>query len=136
MRFENLVNYDKSKTASINKSVSTAKPGYCIWENSLITLKSGESIYWKDLTIGNEFSDGSICEEIQDWQFKPCYEIKINGFNPIVLSNDHLIYGGIKINNSKINNFEKSKKCRENVGEIDENWLCVEDLYAANEILR
>ena len=87
------------------------------------------STYWKDLSIGDEFVDGSVCEEIQDWRMKPCYEIKIEGNNPIVLSNDHLLYGLITINNTKISNFEKSKICRKNVGELDEDWLCVEDIY-------
>ena len=118
-----------ARDASINKSVGTAKPGYCIWENSLITLKGGEEVFWKDLQIGNEFEDGSICEEIQNWQMKPCYELKIENHNPIVLSYDHLVFGKILINNKEIDNLEKSAKARENIGETDPSWICVEDIY-------
>ena len=118
-----------ARDASINKSVSTAKPGYCIWENSLVTLQNGEEIFWKDLQVGNIFEDGSICEEIQDWQMKPCYELKISNHNPIVLSFDHLISGKILINNEEITNLEKSANARENIGETDPSWICVEDIY-------
>lgn len=118
-----------ARDAGINKSVSTAKPGYCIWENSLITLQGGEEIFWKDLQVGNIFEDGSICEEIQDWQMKPCYELKILNHNPIVLSFDHLVSGKIIVNNKEILDLEKSAKARENIGESDPGWICVEDIY-------
>lgn len=124
-----------ARDALINKGVSTSKPGFCIYEDSLVEIKDIEDnnstikILWKDLEIGNEFIDNSIVVEIQPWSQKSCYELKINNFDSIVLSKDHLLYGDIIVNGVIVDHLEKSNICRKNVGEPDKKWICVEDIF-------
>lgn len=134
-----------ARDALINKGVSTAKPGFCIYENSVIEVVRKErycidSIYefsnnttekklWKYLEVGDEFVDGSIVVEIQPWSYKQCYELQIDGFDEIVLSKDHLLYGEILISGQPVENLEKSEKARINVGENDKKWICMEDIF-------
>lgn len=122
-----------AREAMISKSVGTAKPGYCIYENSLVEVldENGKltNILWKDVEVGAKFVDGSEVVELAEWQMKPCFEMKIKGYNRIIVSNDHLIYGEIYINNKLIQNLEKSRKARKNVDERDPKWICAEDIY-------
>ena len=123
-----------ARDALINKGVSTSKPGFCIYEDSLVEIKDVEDrnstikILWKDLDVGNAFVDGSVVVEIQPWFQKSCYELKLNNFDSIVLSKDHLLYGEIIINGVTADCLEKSDICRKNVGELDKKWICVEDI--------
>lgn len=130
-----------SRDAMINKSVSTAKPGYCIYENSLVEIidkededeaianNITETKMWKDIQVGDTFIDGSIVEEIQPWQYKECFKVKIEGYEPIVLSYDHLLFGDIIVNNKRLTNLEQSYVSRQNVGESDDKWIAVKDIY-------
>lgn len=124
-----------ARDALINKGVSTSKPGFCIYEDSLVEIKDVEDnkstikILWKDLEVGNEFVDGSVTIEIQPWSQKSCYELKINNFDNIILSKDHLLYGDIIVNGCIVDRLEKSDICRKNVGEVDKKWICVEDIF-------
>lgn len=123
-----------ARDAMINKGVGTSKPGFCIWENSIVTINDGvgsySNILWKNLTVGDEFEDGSVVEEIQPWKQKKCYEVKIRGYsNEIVLSYDHLILADIIVNNNVVTDLKKSYEARWNVQEEDTSWVCIEDVY-------
>ena len=122
-----------ARDALINKGVSTSKPGFCVYENSMVEVKDTVGklykIPWKELEVGNEFIDGSIVVELQPWNEKPCFELQIDGFDKIVLSHDHLVYGDIIINGKRIDCLEKSEKARQNVMESDKKWICIEDIY-------
>lgn len=122
-----------SRSASINKTVDTAHPGYCIYAKSLVEIKDINDnltkVKWEDINIGDEFTDGSIVVEIRDWQKKPCYRIKLRDYDEIILSYDHLVYGDIIVNNKVVDNLEKSEKARWNVQESDKKWICMEDIY-------
>lgn len=128
-----------ARDALINKGVSTSKPGYCIWENSIVEIKDKEksinghlilkSIPWRELSEEDEFADGSVVMQIQPWQYKKCYKIKMDDNEPIVLSHDHLIFGEIYVGGKLVDNLEESKKFREIIGESDPKWICVSDIY-------
>lgn len=121
-----------ARDALINKGVSTSKPGFCIYENSIVEIKDEETIIkisWKDLEVGHEFVDGSKVVELQPWCNKKCYQLQIDGYDKIVLSGDHLVYGDILINGKIVDYLEKSEKSRKNVNENDKKWICIEDIY-------
>lgn len=123
-----------ARDALINKGVSTAKPGHCIYEDSIVEIKNPDglgtiNIPWHELEIGNEFIDGSIVVEMQPWSKKECFELQLEGFDKIILSHDHLLYGEIIVNGKIIENLEKSEQSRRYVGESDKKWICVEDIF-------
>ena len=127
-----------ARDALINKGVSTSKPGFCIYENSNVEIKNSsgslDKILWKELEVGNEFIDGSIVVELQPWNEKSCFELQIDGFDKIILSHDHLVYGDIIINGKRIDCLEKSEKARQNVMESDKKWICIEDIYEFHKL--
>lgn len=122
-----------TRDAMINKSVSTAKPGYCIWEDSIVEIKDENGnltkIHWNEVEVGDIFANDSICTEIQDWKKKPCIELKVIDCDPVVVSTDHLMACNIYLNNVKIDNLEASAEARKNIGEIDPIWVCAQDIY-------
>lgn len=127
-----------ARDALINKGVSTAKPGFCIYEKSTVEVKDEygdlHKLLWKEIEIGHEFIDGSKIVEIQPWSKKVCYELQIDGYDKIVLSHDHLVYGEIIIDGKVIDRLEKSEISRKNVGESDKKWICIEDIYEFNKL--
>lgn len=47
-------------------------------------------ISWDELKKGDIFEDGSIVEEIMDWEYRPCFTLKSKE-SEIVVSDEHLI---------------------------------------------
>lgn len=130
-----------ARDALINKGVSTSAPGYCIWENSIVSVKNTEDqidslveIPWKEVSIGDEFEDGSVVVSVEPWNKKVCYELKLQGYKKIVLSHDHLLYGEIYINDEKIDYLELSHKARKAVNENDPKWICVQDIFEFKQL--
>ena len=122
-----------TRDASIAKSVSTAKPGYCIYEDSVVDIlnENGdiETCKWKDVEVGMIFANNSICTEIQDWKRDRCYEIKMEGCNPIVVTHDHLVSGRLAIAGRVITELEKSSIARRAIGETNPEWICAQDIF-------
>lgn len=128
-----------TRASLITKAVGTAKPGYCIYENSIVTctdvislVDDGDSglkqMAWKNVKVGSKFEDGSIVEEIRPWTTKPCIEIKIEGNRELIISNDHLISADMS-ELEKHFDLSLSEKCRENINESDGDWICAKDIY-------
>ncbi len=123
-----------ARDALINKGVSTSKPGYCIWENSNVQIKdkkTGElkSVLWSDIKVGDTFADDSTILEIQPWQYKKCYELKMTNSEKIILSHDHLVFGEIYVSGKLVDYLEESERCRKIIGESDPRWICISDIF-------
>lgn len=97
-----------------------------------------KNVKWKDIQVGDEFVDGSVVEYISEIQNKKCYKVKAKNNEPLVLSEDHLIFAAVikdyenkrvLVNSDKC--FSKSKKLREAVSENVHLWMCIGDLYEA-----
>ena len=122
-----------ARDASISKSVRTAKPGHCIYENSIVEILNEnneiETCLWSEVEVGTIFVNNSVCTELSEWKKKPCYEIKVENHPPIIVSEDHLISGSLIIGNECVCDLEFSKQAREYVGETDLSWISAKDIY-------
>lgn len=128
----------RARDAMINKGVSTSKPGKCVYEKSIVEIVDHDNflrpIFWHNLSVGDKFVDGSVVLNIEDWTEKECYEVKISGFDSIVLSHDHLLEGKIIVNGKIVDNLEHSVKSRREVMEESARWISVKDVYEFHKI--
>ena len=125
-----------ARIAMITKGVGTSKPGYCISRNSQVgILEDGqlESVFWSDINVGDQFEDGSVVEEIRDWQEKQCVTLKVMDCLPVTVSYDHLVLADIIIAGERVENLAASKRAREAIGENDNHWVCAEDILLMHQ---
>lgn len=88
-------------------------------------------IRWEDLQVGDKFPDGSVVLSMEDWVYKPCYEIKLVGNDPLVISEDHLFnFKIVDENDNCVDMLEHSAIHRAKVMESDENWFTAKDLFS------
>lgn len=88
-------------------------------------------IKWKDLKIGDQFLDGSIVLDIEDWKMQRCFELKLKGNEPLVVSEDHMMMLKVFDKNNNIINgsFEHSKIQREIIAADSDIWISALDAY-------
>lgn len=125
-----------SRDSVVNKSVGTAKPGYCVDRRSLVEIMDDETqklvkIHWEELQVGDTFINDSQVLELEPWKVKPCYTMKIKGmeWDPITVSEDHLVVADILVNNKLVTHLEHSALSRDKVMEKDQRWICAKDIY-------
>lgn len=85
-------------------------------------------ITWEELQIGDIFPDGSIVQEIRDWEYRPCYKLISENNNSIIASDEHLFHC----------QFYKDKELKIKISttakygnEILDEWSNSEDIFKA-----
>lgn len=88
-------------------------------------------IKWKDLKIGDQFLDGSIVLDIEDWKMQRCFELKLKDNEPLVVSEDHMMMLKVFDNNNNVINssFEHSRIQREIIAADSDIWISALDAY-------
>ena len=90
-------------------------------------------VTWGNVDIGHVFPDGSIVSDTREWSSRQMYKLVSNNGDSIIVSDNHLISCQILASDGDLINgsWTLSAKCRGEVGEIDDAWICAADLFDA-----
>ena len=122
------------RSSGIHCILCTQRNDAAIDKNYELSVKRNNnliSIKWCDVSIGDEFEDGSKCTYISNWFNDITYKVYIDD-SYITCSSGHLLKVDILNDTTKINStldLIKSTDARKAVQEDSTDWIAAEDLY-------